>query len=271
MIKSVLNNLNNTTRRGGEKMVLEIFTRREQKYLITRAQYEMLVEQMSPYMRYDKFGNEGKYTVTSLYFENQQHAIYFETKNKLRFRQKLRLRIYDDTDINGLAFFEVKQKHKNVVNKRRTAIPLMDAYSYINKPSDDLERNYAASNYQILKEIHHFRKLYQLEPEMVVSYDRHAFHCITDPDLRVTFDLNLRCRNEDLNIEYGAYGDNFIDPNLVVLEVKVTDSVPLWLVRILQDLECEQRSASKFCTSLELLKGNALPGTQQEKILIGAR
>ncbi|WP_255247482.1 VTC domain-containing protein [Paucisalibacillus globulus] len=91
-------------------MVLEIFSRREQKYLITRAQYEMLVEQMSPYMRYDKFGNEGKYTVTSLYFENQNHVIYFETKNKLRFRQKLRLRIYDDTDINGLAFFEVKQK-----------------------------------------------------------------------------------------------------------------------------------------------------------------
>ena len=109
------------------KMVLEIFRRREQKYLITKNQYELLVDRMSPYMRYDKFGNQGKYTVTSLYFENRQHTIYFETQNKLKFRQKLRLRIYDDTDINGLAFFEVKQKHKNVVNKRRTAIPLIDA------------------------------------------------------------------------------------------------------------------------------------------------
>ncbi|GGA71281.1 polyphosphate polymerase domain-containing protein [Ornithinibacillus halotolerans] len=253
-------------------MVLEIFRRREQKYLITKNQYELLVDRMSPYMRYDKFGNQGKYTVTSLYFENRQHTIYFETKNKLKFRQKLRLRIYDDTDINGLAFFEVKQKHKNVVNKRRTAIPLIDAYRYINKPTENLEKEYEASNYQILKEIDHFRKFYQLEPEMVVSYDRHAFHCITDPDLRVTFDLNLRCRNEDLNIEYGPYGENFIDPNLVVLEVKVSDSVPLWLARILQELQCEQRSASKFCTSLELLKGCALPGNlQQEKVLIGAR
>lgn len=35
------------------------------------------------------FGKEGRYTVTSLYFENRSHQIYFETKNKLDFRQKL--------------------------------------------------------------------------------------------------------------------------------------------------------------------------------------
>ena len=88
----------------------------------------------------------------------------------------------------------------------------------------------------------------------------------------ITFDLNLRCRNSDLNIENGPYGEYFIDKNLVVLEVKVTHSVPLWLARFLQDLECEQRSASKFCTSLELLKGNALPGNdQKEKVMIGVR
>lgn len=225
---------------------------------------------MSPYMRYDKFGDHGRYTVTSLYFDNPEHQIYFETKNKLKFRQKLRLRIYDDTDINGMAFFEVKQKHNNVVNKRRTAIPLIEAYQYINKPNVDTLSNYRVSNPQILNEIDYFRKFYELKPEMVVSYDRHAFHCITDPDLRVTFDLNLRCRNEDFHIEYGPYGKNFIDQNLVVLEVKVTHSVPLWLTRFLQDLECEQRSASKFCTSLELLKGEILPGNKMnEKVELG--
>src|SRR5690625_5627995 len=80
---------------------------------------------------------------------------------------------------------------------------------------------------------------------MIVSYDRHALHGVYDPELRVTFDLNLRCRNDDLSVENGPQGENFIDPNLVVLEVKVNDSVPLWLTRILQDLHCEQRSASR--------------------------
>ncbi|WP_227394803.1 polyphosphate polymerase domain-containing protein [Jeotgalibacillus aurantiacus] len=241
-------------------MSIEIFSRREQKYLITKQQYLSLVEKMSPYMRADKNGIDGRYTVTSLYFDTPEQRIYFETKNKLRFRQKLRLRIYDDTDIDGTSFFEVKQKHNNVVNKRRMVLPLKDAYRYLERRSLQSLSDVQTSNWQVFKEIDHFKKLYRLRPEMVVSYDRHAFHCTWDADLRVTFDLNLRCRNDDLRIEHGPHGAHFIDSDLVVLEVKVTHSVPLWLTRLLQELECEQRSASKFCTSLELLKGDRIPG-----------
>ncbi|MCM3398906.1 polyphosphate polymerase domain-containing protein [Oceanobacillus profundus] len=248
-------------------MAIEIFRRKEQKYLITTVQYELLIQQISPFMRPDKFGEDGKYTVTSLYFESDDHKIYFETKNKLKYRQKLRLRIYDDTDIHGTAFFEVKQKHKKVVNKRRMLISLSEAYRYINRLESCIN-NYEGSNIQVLREIDYFRNLYRLEPEMIVSYDRHALHCITDPELRITFDSNLRCRNEDLLLENGAYGKNFVDSNLVVLEVKVNDSVPLWLTRILQQLNCEQRSASKFCTSLELLKNPPLPNGK-ENVTVG--
>lgn len=237
-------------------MAIEIFRRKEQKYLITMEQYDALIENIAPYMRPDKFGDEGKYTVTSLYFDSADHTIYYETKNKLRYRQKLRLRVYNDADLNSTAFFEVKQKHKKVVNKRRMLIPLSEAYRYLYSIEEDLT-SFETSNLQVLREIDYFRKLYQLEPEMVVSYDRHALHCITDPELRITFDFNLRCRNEDLQLENGDHGELFIDENLAVLEVKVNDSVPLWLARILQQLNCEQRSASKFCTSMELLKSVA--------------
>ncbi len=252
-------------------MAIEIFTRKEQKYLITSAQYEELVARISPYMRPDKFGIDGHYTVTSLYFESPDNKIYFETKNKLKFRQKLRLRVYNETDRDGTAFFEVKQKHKKVVNKRRMLLSLAEAYRYLedNRTASDLG-DYETSNTQVLKEIDHFRRLYHLRPEMIVSYDRHALHGVYDPELRITFDFNLRCRNNDLLLESGPYGEHFIDTDLVVLEVKVNDSVPLWLARILQELHCEQRSASKFCTSLELLKQEDLPdGTIREDILIG--
>lgn len=251
-------------------MALEFFSRREQKYLITTEQYERLIFEMSPYMRYDKFGKDGRYTVTSLYFDNNNSDIYFETKNKLNFRQKLRLRIYDQATIMDTAFFEIKQKHNNVVNKRRTAIRLIDAYRYLQNSQEAIAMD-RVSNIQVFKEIDHFRTLYNLEPEMVVSYDRHAFHCIEDPDLRVTFDLNLRCRNHDLKIENGPYGKHFIDPDLVVLEVKVTHSVPLWLTRILQTLNCKQKSPSKYCTSFELLQAIEIPGFEnEEQIMIGA-
>ncbi|MEK3889715.1 VTC domain-containing protein [Bacillus sp. FSL K6-3431] len=70
-------------------MAIEIFIRREQKYLITRYQYEQILEQISSYMRPVKYGRDGRNTVTSQYFDNQDHQIYYETKNKLKFEQKL--------------------------------------------------------------------------------------------------------------------------------------------------------------------------------------
>lgn len=256
----------------GEDLAIEIFSRREQKYLITRWQYEQLVERMMPHMRYDKYGIDGKYTVTSLYFENDEQEIYYETKNKLKYRQKLRLRVYDETDIHGTAFFEVKQKHNNVVNKRRVVMPLMEAYRFMDTGLDEELNSYQSTNEQVLREIEYFRQFYQLQPEMIVSYHRHAFHGVTDPELRVTFDMDLTCRNDDLAVENGAFGERFIDENLVVLEVKVNDSVPLWLTRHLQDLNCEQRSASKFCTSTELLSGHHLPQNEwMETTTIGGR
>lgn len=250
-------------------MAIEIFTRKEQKYLITIQQYEDLVEQMAPYMRPDKNGIDGFYTVTSLYFDSLDHQIYFETKNKLKFRQKLRLRVYDQAGINDTAFFEVKQKHKKVVNKRRMLLPLKEAYRYLREDSTVLIDHYKSSNHQVFREIDNFRKLYHLHPEMIISYDRQALHGIEDSNFRVTFDLNLRCRNYDLFLEHGAYGKPFIDPNLVVLEVKVDHSVPLWLTRVLQDLECEQRSASKYCTSFETLKSGIGSEEFKENILVG--
>ncbi|GAA3723699.1 polyphosphate polymerase domain-containing protein [Salinicoccus jeotgali] len=252
-------------------MSVEVFNRREQKYLITKKQYEKLLEKISPYMRADRLGDEGRYTVTSLYFDSVDHKIYFETKNKLPFRQKLRLRIYGQAGLEDPSFFEVKQKHSQVVNKRRTSLPLQQAYRYISMTKDGSKEEVKEMlrDSQVLREIDRFRSLYQLRPEMIVSYDRLALFAVDDPQLRITFDLNLRTRSEDLHLENGPDGVNFIDPGLVVLEVKVNNSVPLWLARILQELECEQRSASKYCTSMELLRGHELPnGINKEKVVL---
>ncbi|MFK8793840.1 VTC domain-containing protein [Planococcus plakortidis] len=234
-------------------MAIEIFSRKEQKYLITRKQYEALIHELAPYMRDDRNGKDGRYTVSSLYFDNAERAIYYETKNKLRYRQKLRLRVYGDTGPDGLVFFEVKQKHGKVVYKRRLTMPLSEAHRYLAAPIFGLADDYESSNPQVLREIDYFRRLYGLEPTMIVAYDRHAMHGKSDSDLRITFDFNLRCRRDELQLDKGPHGDHFIDPGLVVMEVKVDHSVPLWLARILQKQNCEQRSASKFCTSTEQL------------------
>lgn len=61
-------------------MAIESFTRREQKYVISSKQYNTLLSELTPYMRADKYGVNGNYTVTSLYFDNPSCKIYYETK-----------------------------------------------------------------------------------------------------------------------------------------------------------------------------------------------
>lgn len=217
----------------------EIFKRYELKYLLTQAEYNDLRKAILPYMTFDTYGDpEGKYNIVSLYYESDDKKIYNETVNKLQFRQKLRLRVYDNVNLNDHSFIEVKQKFKNVVNKRRSILPLKDAYRVLAEPyNEDLIITSNASNPQILREALHFKDLYALKPTTVVSYDRQALSGIreNEQDLRVTFDYNLMCRVDDLSIENGPEGFHFLDQNLVILEVKVSNSVPFWLSRILSE------------------------------------
>lgn len=253
------------------EMAQEIFKRYELKYLLTRDEHAALREAILPRMAYDSYGDsEGKYNIVSLYFESDDKKIYYETINRLRFRQKLRLRIYDQATLLSPSFIEIKQKFTNVVNKRRTLIPLGEAYKVLSEPFDErLIQEVDASNPQILREALHFRDLYELKPATVVSYDRQAFSG-TQPgeeDLRVTFDYNLMCREDDLAIENGPEGAYFTDTDLVILEVKVSNSVPFWLSRILSEFEFYRQGFSKFCTSLDLLEGKIVPEPLVKEVL----
>lgn len=238
----------------------EMFSRIELKYLIPYADYLAIAEAIAPRMRTDRFGGRtGRYKITTLYFDSPDHRIYFETVNRLPIRQKLRLRIYAPEDhaavrtFEGLeqhAFFELKQKAGPRVNKRRTLIRLKDAYRFIDNPQTALAP-LQPSNEQVMREIARFRGLYHLSPRVIVEYRRQAFEGIDDPDLRITFDYELACRHGDLRLESGAAAVPFVDPLLVILEVKVSGSVPLWLARLLSDYRCERRSVSKYCTSVD--------------------
>ena len=233
-------------------MAGEMFSRYELKYLIPFHVYEELAEILKRRMVYDRYGDvEGKYNIISLYFDSLDKKIYYETRNKSRYRQKLRLRIYNGATLEDNAYFEIKKKYKNRVNKRRTGIKLAHAYEYL---ENGLVEGLDVSNLQIFHEVDSFRSLYNLVPENIVSYDRQAFVGVDDPDLRVTFDYNLRCRKQDLRIETGPDGVFFVEKEMVVLEVKVDHSVPLWLSRVLSELGCRKGSVSKFCTSVDLLE-----------------
>jgi hypothetical protein len=248
-------------------MIKEMFNRIELKYLIPFADFQAIAAIIESRMAFDRFGDRfGRYKITSLYFDSPEHHIYFETVNRLPIRQKLRMRLYErpadsvrgaepQTALSGgpflrPVFFELKQKYNNRINKRRTVMELQDASRFV-QAQEAAAMDYASSNPQVLREIASYRSRNELMPRVIVEYERQAFEGVEDEDLRVTFDYRLACRHDDLRLDGRAAAVPFVDPNLVILEVKVRQSVPFWLARVLSDYRCEMRGVSKYCSSVD--------------------
>lgn len=70
---------------------------------------------------------------------------------------------------------------------------------------------------------------------------------IEDPDLRITFDANIRSRFDELNLASGDRGELLLRGNeKYLLETKIYQAMPIWLANILSALELFPTSFSKY-------------------------
>jgi hypothetical protein len=124
-------------------------------------------------------------------------------------------------------------------------------------PFHDLDRNLAAASeadQAVMQEVCYLYQTLQLQPACIVRYKRRALNGNQyNPDLRVTFDTNLRCRIHDLTLLSQSQTENryFLPPQWCIMEIKVNRSVPYWLAYILYKHGCAQRRFSKYCAALE--------------------
>ena len=68
------------------------------------------------------------------------------------------------------------------------------------------------------------------------------------PDLRITFDQNIRRRYDHLDLTYETDGKTVLDDDKILMEIKVPGAYPLWLTRILSDMKLYPTSFSKYGT-----------------------
>lgn len=213
-----------------------------------------LINELKPYVSRDENADEkGIYTISSIYMDNDALDCYYETINKNYFRQKVRLRVYGENNTDeSQAFLEIKGKINGLVVKRRVKMILRDAMAFV----DDCVKNgldfdikkYKSTSEQILTEIRYLIVSKKLKNKCVVSYDRYAFYSTEDPDLRITFDFNIRTRGDELDLTKGTYGTDRIPDGIAVLEVKTSKEIPFWLVKILADYGYRNQTFSKYCS-----------------------
>ena len=244
-------------------MAIEVFNRYEKKYMLSKKTFRKLLAKIEPYMDMDKYNIGGKpYTISNIYFDTENDALIRASIEKPVYKEKLRMRAYGTPGIQDNVFIEIKKKYDGIVNKRRTAMTLKDAYEYLN--NDIMPTNKSGKiNMQVLTEIDYFKKFYHVVPKIYLSYDRYAYFEKNDGDFRVTFDTNIQTRRYDVALEKGQYGEQLLQPDQVLMEIKISGAVPMWFTKILSELRVYPVSFSKYGTEY---KRYVQENTQRELI-----
>lgn len=214
-----------------------VFERIEKKYLISNKTFNLFIKKIEPYMTVDKYG---LHTICNIYYDTEKFDLIRNSIEKPVYKEKLRLRSYGVPDKrNSMAFLELKKKFDNTVFKRRVSLTLEEAEIYMKHGIK------TKSESQILKEIDYFVNLYNVEKKVFIAYDRIAMFGNENENLRITLDMGIRSRFYDLDLCKGDYG-KLLDIDGYLMEIKTTNSLPIWLANILSELEIYPVSFSKY-------------------------
>ncbi len=220
---------------GGFK---DTFQRIETKYLLEDFQYRAIRERLEGMAQVDEYG---KTSILNIYYDTPDFKLIKASLEKPVYKEKLRLRTYGKPEDDTRAFIEIKKKYKGIVYKRRIGMDYSDALEYLNKGGRVKKES------QISHEIDYFKSFYKgLKPAMAISYDRIAMAGINDPELRITFDENIRWRVDHMDLKYGNVGQDILKPGQHLMELKIAGAMTMEMAHILDELSIRQTSFSKY-------------------------
>lgn len=228
-------------------MPKEVFSRTEEKYIITKSLYEDIIKELEGKMEADCYSRNGKfYQICNIYYDTADNNLIRTSLQKPNYKEKIRLRSYGTPNKKSMVFLEIKKKFKGCVHKRRTEFTLEEAYKFAGTGNIPYIKDYM--NYQIINELSYAINTYKLMPKVYIAYQRRAYFGIDNSEFRVTFDRNIISRREDIALEYGVFGERVIPENEMIMEVKYGERMPLWFIEILRKHNLNKTSFSKYGT-----------------------
>ncbi len=215
--------------------IIVVMRRSELKYHLSKEQLAFFKNKIEEHMRVDKYGLT---TIFSIYFDTPTFTLINKSIERPKYKEKIRVRSYGLTNETSPVFLEIKRKNDGVVYKRRIVTTEAQVNSFLNE-NDELNKT------QIGRELVAFKEKYgKLEPKYLIISDRLAY--IKDnSDVRVTLDLNPRYRIDNLNLHSSSDGIPLLEEGDAILEIKVQNSVPIWLTKILTEGKIYKTTFSK--------------------------
>jgi hypothetical protein len=186
------------------------------------------------------------YSILNIYYDTPDSQLIRASLQKPQYKEKLRLRSYGTPFADSKVYVEIKKKVRGLVNKRRSALPLSEAYRFLR--SGVIPEHAKGANVQVLSEIRYILEQHELRPMVYLSYERRAYFGTGQHDLRISFDTDILTRRRDLRLESGNYGEHLLPDGKWLMEVKTSESIPLWLCQMLSEYEIYPVSFSKYGT-----------------------
>jgi len=234
--------------------------RHEKKYYISTAAQGQISHRLKHTIKRDEnVGEDGVYTVTSLYLEDMYDSSYFEKTAGILTRYKYRIRMYKN-DPRKLTL-EKKLKYGEYIGKVSCLLS-MDEYRAIfsgNKLEILLD-----SKYGLLHELFVEIRTKRLAPKVVVEYDREVF-VAEQGNVRITFDKRLRAGISNLDITKEDVNKiSAISEDRIIMEVKYDAYLPSYVRDLLTVPGRDNMSISKYtiCADLEKLYGGCFNNGQ---------
>ena len=204
---------------------------------MSNEQYEKLIEILSEKIVPDDFPTSA---ISNLYYDTPDFRLIRTSLQKPKYKEKLLLRCYKVPNATTQAFLEIKRKALGIVYKRRESLPYQRAIDFLagKDPGKDT---------QIFRELDWMLKSYKnLAPAMFLSYDRLSFKGVEDSSVRITFDQNILWRTTVLDLSTGTWGEQLLKPGQKLMEIKISNAMPLWLAHALSACKIYPTSFSKY-------------------------
>lgn len=213
------------------------FKRYEKKYLLSAEKFEKLWQRMEQYIEPDDFFES---TVCSIYYDDNEYSLIRHSIEKPVYKEKLRVRSYNVPGADGRVFVELKKKFKGIVYKRRVSMTAQEAENYLSG------KTAAPVDSQMTREIDWFMHENHPVPKVFIACDRLAYRAKDNRELRITFDRNIRWRENDLHLTSGSFGEPLLEDGQVLMEIKIPGAAPMWLAGMLSELEIFPQGYSKY-------------------------
>lgn len=231
---------------------LATWSRFEIKYMISETMAVAVENFIRPYVRQDSYcldQPDGSYTISSLYLDNNDLKLCYESLDGKANRFKLRIRSYNDEE-DSPVFFEIKRRINSVIVKSRAKVTRQYFREFAQ--GKRLNLDVVGANGVALNQFLLYRDALNANGVIKIRYKRKAYEGLVDDRVRITFDREICCnmtKSWDIEVE-GNHWQKITTRN-VVLEIKFTGQYPPWLSRMAELLGLKQQSLSKYTTTMK--------------------